>query len=47
MTSRLVLTGHCREVLAVIDSESVDAVVCDPPYELGFMAKSWDTSGIA
>jgi site-specific DNA-methyltransferase (adenine-specific) len=25
----------------------VDAVVCDPPYELGFMGKSWDASGIA
>lgn len=26
---------------------SVDAVVCDPPYELGFMGKRWDASGIA
>lgn len=26
---------------------SVDAVVTDPPYELGFMGKSWDGSGIA
>ena len=26
---------------------SVDAVVCDPPYELGFMGRSWDRSGIA
>jgi site-specific DNA-methyltransferase (adenine-specific) len=26
---------------------SVDAVVTDPPYELGFMGKSWDSSGIA
>jgi site-specific DNA-methyltransferase (adenine-specific) len=47
MSSRLVLTGHCREVLAVIDSESVDAVCTDPPYELGFMGKKWDASGIA
>jgi len=28
-------------------AESIDAVVCDPPYELGFMGKSWDASGIA
>ena len=28
-------------------AESVDAVVCDPPYELGFMGKSWDSSGVA
>jgi site-specific DNA-methyltransferase (adenine-specific) len=27
--------------------ESVDACVTDPPYELGFMGKRWDASGIA
>jgi site-specific DNA-methyltransferase (adenine-specific) len=26
---------------------SVDSIVTDPPYELGFMGKSWDDSGIA
>lgn len=26
---------------------SVDAIVTDPPYELGFMGKTWDASGIA
>jgi site-specific DNA-methyltransferase (adenine-specific) len=26
---------------------SVDAVVTDPPYELGFMGKSWDATGVA
>jgi SAM-dependent methyltransferase len=25
----------------------VDAVVTDPPYELGFLGKAWDASGIA
>ena len=25
----------------------VDSVVTDPPYELGFMGKSWDSTGIA
>lgn len=24
-----------------------DAVFCDPPYELGFMGKRWDASGVA
>lgn len=28
--------------LPLID-ESVDAVVCDPPYNLSFMGKGWDT----
>jgi hypothetical protein len=41
------LTGDCREVLAGMDAASVDAVVCDPPYELGFMGKAWDSSGVA
>lgn len=26
---------------------SIDAAVTDPPYELGFMGKPWDSSGIA
>jgi len=39
--------GDCRAVLATFDDNSVDSIVCDPPYELGFMGKSWDNSGIA
>lgn len=27
--------------------ELFDGVLCDPPYELGFMGKSWDSTGIA
>lgn len=42
-----VITGDCRDVMATLDDNSVDSVVCDPPYELGFMGKSWDSSGIA
>lgn len=33
MTVRII-QGDCREVLATLDAVSVDAVVCDPPYEL-------------
>lgn len=39
--------GDSREVLRGLDAYSVDSVVCDPPYELGFMGKRWDSSGIA
>jgi DNA modification methylase len=39
--------GDCREVMADLPACSVDAVVTDPPYELGFMGKGWDASGIA
>ena len=42
-----VLAGSCLDRLPELADESVDAVVCDPPYELGFMGKSWDSSGIA
>jgi site-specific DNA-methyltransferase (adenine-specific) len=30
-----------------MDDASVDAVVTDPPYELGFMGKTWDAAGVA
>lgn len=42
-----VIVGDCRVVLAGLPDCSVDAIVTDPPYELGFMGKSWDSSGIA
>lgn len=46
MTHTLYL-GDCRDVLAKMGDATVDAIVCDPPYELGFMGKTWDASGIA
>ena len=42
-----ILVGDCRESMRTLPDASVDAVVCDPPYELGFMGKDWDASGIA
>ena len=39
--------GDCRELLASLPDGSVDAVVTDPPYELGFMGQQWDSTGIA
>jgi DNA modification methylase len=39
--------GDCRTVLATLDDASIDAIVCDPPYELNFMGRTWDNSGIA
>lgn len=39
--------GDCRDVLAEVPEASVDAIVTDPPYELGFMGRAWDASGIA
>ena len=34
--------GDCREVMATLDAESVDAIVSDPPYGLSFMGNGWD-----
>jgi hypothetical protein len=42
-----IIEGDCREVLPTLAAESVHAIVTDPPYELGFMGKAWDSSGIA
>jgi site-specific DNA-methyltransferase (adenine-specific) len=39
--------GDCREIIATLPDCSVDSIVTDPPYELGFMGKKWDASGIA
>lgn len=34
--------GDCIEVMRTLDENSVDAIVCDPPYGLEFMGKEWD-----
>ena len=43
----MLLKGNCLETLKTLADNSVDSIVTDPPYELGFMGKSWDASGIA
>ena len=39
--------GNMLDMLDVIESNSIDSIVTDPPYELNFMNKGWDNSGIA
>jgi site-specific DNA-methyltransferase (adenine-specific) len=39
--------GDCLKVLPTLEENSVDSIVTDPPYELGFMGKKWDATGIA
>ena len=39
--------GDTRQLLRELPDACVDAIVTDPPYELGFMGKAWDKSGIA
>lgn len=42
-----VIHGDCKEQIKLLADNSIDAIVTDPPYELGFMDKKWDASGIA
>lgn len=42
-----VIHADCLEALRDLPDASVDSIVTDPPYELGFMGKSWDAAGIA
>lgn len=39
--------GDCLDVMRTMPDASVHAVITDPPYELGFMGRGWDASGIA
>jgi DNA modification methylase len=39
--------GNSKDLLKKIESNSIDSIVTDPPYELGFMGKKWDNTGIA
>jgi hypothetical protein len=43
----IVRHGDALDALGWLADEFVDAVVTDPPYELGFMGRAWDASGIA
>lgn len=48
MTDSFVLhLGDCRAILSAMSDATVDSIVTDPPYELGFMGKGWDSTGIA
>ena len=45
--SHVIHTGSNLDVVPTLPDNSIDAIVTDPPYELGFMGKSWDSTGIA
>lgn len=45
-----IIRDDCRAILPKLPSRSIDAIVCDPPYELkrdrrgaGFMGQTWDS----
>jgi len=37
-----ILNLDCRDGLALLPDNSVDSIVCDPPYGISFMGKKWD-----
>ena len=47
MKTNKIIQGDCLEKLKELEENSVDSIVTDPPYELGFMGKSWDNTGVA
>ena len=36
--------GDCIEVMRGLEENSIDAIVTDPPYGIGFMGKGWDVA---
>jgi site-specific DNA-methyltransferase (adenine-specific) len=38
--------GDALKVLSTLEENSIDAVITDPPYEIGFMNKGWDNTGV-
>jgi DNA modification methylase len=42
-TAHLVVTRDCRDLLRILPSESVQLIVCDPPYNI--QAAPWDRLG--
>jgi site-specific DNA-methyltransferase (adenine-specific) len=47
MADYKLLLGDCVEKMKELPDNSVDSIVTDSPYELGFMGKRWDSTGIA
>ena len=47
MELNVVHNQDCIEGMKDLPDNSIDAIITDPPYELGFMSKAWDNTGIA
>lgn len=41
------INGDSLIELDKLEENSIDSIVTDPPYEIGFMNKKWDSTGIA
>ena len=45
--NKTLINGDMLIELDKLEENSIDAIVTDPPYELNFMNKGWDNSGIS
>ena len=43
MRAKLIV-GDCIETMRAMPENSIDAIVTDPPYGIGFMSKNWDVA---
>jgi DNA modification methylase len=41
------INADCKAALRSLRPASIDAIVTDPPYEIGFNGEKWDKTGIA
>ena len=44
---RTIHIGNVLDILPTLSSNTYHGCLTDPPYELGFMGKRWDSSGVA
>ncbi|HOX23543.1 MAG TPA: site-specific DNA-methyltransferase [Elusimicrobiales bacterium] len=42
-----ILNNDCIKAMAGLPDNHFDAIVTDPPYELGFLGNAWDKTGVA
>lgn len=43
MKTNKIYLGDCIEKMKMLPENSIDAIVTDPPYGIGFLGKIWDT----
>jgi site-specific DNA-methyltransferase (adenine-specific) len=42
MEANKIYQGDCLKALSLMEANTIDSIVTDPPYGLGFMGKEWD-----
>lgn len=47
MDNYKIVNADCLEYLDSLEENSIDCIITDPPYELGFMNKKWDQKRIS